>query len=160
MIERISTHQFMVLSAGVFLGVTFLPIAQILTMVAGRDAWWSVLPGCLLGIPWGFMILSFMKSYPGLNLLQISEKVFGKWIGKAIGVCYTALSVYLVALFLARQGDTFERMAMPLVPKYIFIGGVLILIVALSWVGVEVLARFCEFIFPVVLGGIEITLFI
>ncbi|MHB8125056.1 MAG: GerAB/ArcD/ProY family transporter [Desulfitobacteriaceae bacterium] len=158
MIERISYHQFMILSCGVLLGTAFLPIVQILAGVAGRDGWWSVMPGYLIAIPWGLMVLSFMRSYPGQNLLQISGKVFGKWVGKGIAVCYTLIAGYLTAFFIAREVDTYKRMIMPLMPKSILTMGIVLLVIALAWAGIEVLARFSEFTFPLIVAGFVITL--
>ncbi len=158
MIERISYHQFMILSSGVLLGTTFLPIVQTLAGVAGRDGWWSVLPGFLIAIPWGLMVLSFMRSYPGQNLLQISGKVLGKWVGIAIAVYYTLMPGYYCALLVAREVDTFKRMIMPYMPESILATGTLILVIALAWAGIEVLARFNEFTLPVVVAALVLTL--
>ncbi len=158
MIERISYHQFMILSSGVLLGTGFFAIVQILAGVAGRDGWWSVMPGYLITIPWGLMILSFMQNYPGQNLLQISEKVFGKWVGKAIAFYYTLLAGYLTAMYVARGVDTYKRMIIPLMPESVLALGILVLVIALAWAGIEVLARFSEFSFPLVLLGLLLTL--
>ncbi len=158
MIERISYHQFMILSSGVLLGTVFLPIVQTLASVAGRDGWWSVLPGYLIAIPWGLMVLSFMRSYPGQNLLQISGKVFGKWVSIAIAVYYTLMPGYYTALLVAREADTFKRMAMPYMPESILITGIVILVIALAWAGIEVLARYSEFTLPFVVAALVITL--
>src|SRR5665648_1151201 len=86
--ERISTHQFLTIGAAVLMGTTFLPVASLVTGVGGRDGWMSVLPGFAVGIPYGLMVLSLVERYPHKNLLQISETLFGKWIGKIIGVIY------------------------------------------------------------------------
>ena len=158
MIERISTHQFMILSAGVLLGTVFYPIVQILAGVAGRDAWWSVLPGFLIAIPWGLMTLSFMKGYPGQNLMQISGKVFGKWVGKIIAVCYTLIAGYLASLLITLEVDTYKRMIFPLLPGSIVSALVLLLVIALAWAGIEVLARFSEFTVPLVFLALIITM--
>ena len=85
---RISPHQFMILGAAVLMGGTFLPVASIVTGSGGRDGWMIVLPGFAVGIPYGLMVFSLFERYPHENLLQISEKLFGKWIGKIIGFIY------------------------------------------------------------------------
>ncbi len=158
MIERISYHQFMILSSGVLLSALFLSIVQIVGSVAGRDGWWSVMPGYLIVIPWGFMILSFMKNYPGQNLLQISGKVFGKWVGKVIAVVYILIPGYMAALLTAREVDTYKRMIMPLMPKSILAMGILLLVIALAWAGIEVLARFSEFVLPFVVMALLVSI--
>ena len=148
--EKISTHQFMTLSAAVLMGTTFLPIATLVTNVGGRDGWMSVLPGFAAGIPYGLMVLSLVKQYPGQNLLQVSETLFGKWIGKIIGIIYILISGYFGGLLLAQLGDIYERSTMLLTPIWvIYLGGILIVFYLIRS-GVEVFARFSEVIFPLI----------
>jgi len=148
--ERISPHQFMTLGAAVLLGTTFLPIASAVTGVAGRDGWMTVLPGLAVGIPYGLMVLSLLAQYPNKNLLQISEILFGKWIGKIIACIYILITGYFGGLLLAQVGDVFQRTIMPLTPIGVFYLGGLLLVFYLVWSGIEVFARFSEVIFPVI----------
>ena len=148
--ERISTHQFMTLGAAVLMGGTFLLIASEVTVASGRDGWMTVLPGFAVGIPYGLMVLSLLVQYPRKNLLQISEILFGKWIGKTIGFIYILITGYYGGLALAVLGDIFERTIMPLTPLWVFYLGGLLLVLYLVGSGIEVFARFSEVIFPVI----------
>jgi len=148
--ERISTHQFMTLGSAVLMGVTFLPIASNVTGACGRDGWMAVLPGFAIGIPYGLMVLSLLEKYPQKNLLQISETLFGKWIGKIIGCIYILISSYFGGLLLAQLGDVFQRSIMPLTPRWLFCVGGLLLVLYLVSAGIEVFARFSEVVFPVI----------
>lgn len=152
--ERISQHQFMILGAAVLLGTTFYPIAQIVIGVAGRDAWWSVLPAYGMAIPFGFMVLALSKKHPGLDLFQITEKLAGKWPTKGIVVIYSIITGYLGLLLLAQARDTFRRSILPLVPSLIIVCGLMLLVIMLIWSGIEVFARFTEITFPLVAGGL------
>ena len=148
--ERISPHQFMTLGAAVLMGTTFLPVASIVTGVGGRDGWMSVLPGFVLGIPYGLMVLSLLEQYPHKNLLQISETLFGKWTGKIIGVLYISITGYFGGLLLGQAGDIYQTSIMPLTPIGMFYLGGLLLVFYLVKSGIEVFARFSEIIFPVI----------
>ena len=148
--ERISTHQFMTLSSAVLLGTTFLPVASMVTGVGGRDGWMSVLPGFVLAIPYGLMVISLVEWYPQKNLLQISETVFGRWIGKIIGVLYILLMGYFGGLLLAQIGNIYQVSSMPLVPIPVFYIGGLLLVFYMVSSGIEVFARFSEVILPVI----------
>jgi spore germination protein KB len=148
--ERISTHQFLTLGAAVLMGATFLPVASLVTGVGGRDGWMSVLPGFAVGIPYGLMVLSLVERYPHKNLLQISETLFGKWIGKIIGVIYILITGYLGGLLLGQVGDIYQTSIMPLTPISVFYLGGLLLVFYLVRSGIEVFARFSEVIFPVI----------
>lgn len=148
--ERISPHQFMILGAAVLMGTTFLPVAWVVTEASGRDGWMSVLPGFAVAIPYGLMVLSFLKRYPQKNLLQISETMFGKWIGKMIGILYISITGYFGGLLLAQIGDIYQASIMPLTPLGVFYLGVLLLVLYLVSSGIEVMARFTEVIFPLI----------
>ena len=148
--ERISPHQFMTLGAAVLLGTTFLPVASIVTGVGGRDGWMSVLPGFAVGIPYGLMVLSLLEQYPQKNLLQITESLLGKWIGKIIGIMYILISGYFGGLLLGQVGNVYETSIMPLTPIWLFHLGGLLLVFYLVSSGIEVFARFSEIIFPVI----------
>lgn len=158
--ERISTHQFFTFSAAVLLGTTFFPVGQIATSVAGRDSWWALLPGYAIAIPWALMVLWLNEKYPGKNLLEITEQVFGLWVGRMACLLYILIVGYFGILLTAQGVDIFKRSILPLVPHYIFISGELTLAFMLIWAGMEVFARFTEFVFPIVfLGLILIMLF-
>lgn len=150
MMERISSHQFMTLGAAVLLGTTFLPVASIVTEAVGRDGWMTVLPGFAVGIPYGLMVLSLLSHYPSKNLLQISEILFGKWIGKIIGILYILITSYFGSLLLGQLGDIYERSIMPLTPLGLFYLGGILLVLYLVGCGIEVFARFSEVIFPII----------
>lgn len=146
--ERISSHQFMILSAAVLMGTTFLPVASIVTGVSNRDGWMSVLPGFTLGIPFGLMVISLLEQYPQKNLLQISEILMGKWMCKFIGFFYILVTGYFGGLLLGQLGDIYVSSIMPLTPIGMFYLGGILIVFCLVISGVEVFARFCELIFP------------
>jgi len=155
--EKISTHQFLTLGAAVLMGTTFLPVASIVTGVGGRDGWMSVLPGFAVGIPYGLMVISLVEQYPHKNLLQISETLFGKWIGKIIGVLYILIMSYLGGLVLAQVGDIYQVSIMPVAPISVFYLGGLLLVFYLVWSGIEVFARFSEVIFPLIVVALVLN---
>ncbi|MGC7871650.1 GerAB/ArcD/ProY family transporter [Desulfosporosinus sp. SYSU MS00001] len=156
--ERISPHQFMTLGGAVLMGTTFLPVASIVSNAGGRDGWMSVLPAFVLGIPYGLMVLSLLSQFPNKNLLQVTEIVFGKWIGKAIGVLYISITGYFGGLLLGQVGDIYERSIMPLTPIGLFYLGTIILVFYLCKSGIEVFARFSEVVFPLILLALILNL--
>lgn len=138
------------------MGGTFLPVASVVTGSGGRDGWMIVLPGLTVGIPYGLMVFSLRERYPCKNLLQISEIVVGKWIGKIIGFIYILITGYFGGLLLAEVGDIFERSILPLTPRWVFCIGGLLLVIYLVGTGIEVFARFSEVVFPMI--GIALVL--
>ncbi|MBC2724080.1 endospore germination permease [Desulfosporosinus sp.] len=156
--ERISSHQFTLLGSAVLMGTTFLPIASMVTGVAGRDSWLSVLPGFALGIPYGLMVLALMEQYPQKNLLQITEILWGKWISKIIGILYVLIMIYFGGLLLGQLGDMYESSIMPRTPIEMFYLGGLLLVLYLVKSGIEVFARFSEVLFPLIVFALVLNI--
>ncbi|MDO0823976.1 GerAB/ArcD/ProY family transporter [Desulfosporosinus nitroreducens] len=156
--ERISSHQFMVLGAAVLMGTTFLPIASMVTGVASRDGWMSVLPGFAVGIPYSLMVISLLEQYPQKNLLQISEILLGKWICKIIGIVYILITGYFGGLLLGQVGDIYQSSIMQLTPIGMFYLGGILLVFCLIRSGIEVFARFSEIIFPLIVIALVLNM--
>jgi len=140
----------MTLGAAVLMGGTFLPLATFVTAAGGRDGWMTVLPGLAVGIPYGLMVLSLFEQYPQQNLLLISEKIFGKWIGKILGCLYIFISGYYGGILLAIPGIIYEQSIMQFTPRWVIYLGSLLLVLYLVKTGIEVFARFSEVVFPIV----------
>lgn len=148
--ERLSTHQFTILSSSVLLGTTFFPVAYQVTSVAGRDGWMAILPGLFLGVPWGLMLLSLIPKYPNKDLVQISEKVLGKWMGKGFGLLYIFVTLYFGGLLLSQEVDVFTSTILPLMPHSVLTFTGFALVFYLFYSGIEVFGRFSEVVFPLV----------
>lgn len=149
--ERISTHQFMILGAAVLLGTIFLPVASIVIAAGGRDGWMAVFPGLIIGIPFAKMLLSMISKHPDKNLIEITEKVLGKWFGKVMGVIYILSTTYFGGLLVGQGVDMYTRTSLPLMSRNVLIFGAFILSFYLFISGIEVLARFAEVVFPIII---------
>lgn len=148
--ERISTHQFLMLGAGVALGTTFIPVGTVMAGLAGRDGWMTVIPAFLFGIPFGLMIMTLSERYLQKNLFEISEKILGKWIGKIFGIIASLIAAYFGGLLIGQGVDMFSRSILPFTPRWVFILSGFPLFLMLVYAGIEVLARFSEIVFPLI----------
>lgn len=155
--ERISTHQFFMLGSAVALGTTFFPVGSVTALAAGRDGWMAVIPGFLIGIPFGLMLISLSQKYPQKNLFEISEQVLGKWLGKALGILAIFVCGYFGGLLFGQGTDMFSRSILPEVPRWVFLAVGLAFSYMMGYVGIEVFARFSEVVFPIVIFGIIAT---
>jgi spore germination protein KB len=156
-LERLSTHQFTILSTAILLGTTFFPAGPTVAGIAGRDGWMAIFPGFSVGVPFALMVLSLMPKYPGMNLIEISEKVLGKWLGKGLGLIYIVVTLYFGAILSGQGVDLFNRTILPLMPRYVFVIGAGILVYFMFLNGIEVLSRFSEIVFPIVTAALILT---
>lgn len=158
--ERISTHQFVRLTAALVLGQSFLSAGYLATILVGRDGWLSIPIGFLAGIPFILFALSISYKYPGKDLLQITEQIVGKWFAKVIGFFYILIAIRFGTLIVCQGVDMYVRTVLPFMPHYILVMGILLIILYLFYSGIEVTGRFSEVIYPItVLSLIFIAIF-
>lgn len=148
--ERISTHQFLMLGAGVALGTTFIPVGPVMAGLSGRDGWVTVIPAFLFGTPFGLMLMTLAERYPQKNIFEITEKIFGKWMGKIFGIIASLIAAYFGGLLIGQGIDMFSRSILPVTPRWVFILSGFPLMFMLVYAGIEVLARFSEIVFPII----------
>lgn len=148
-VVKISLRQVSILTALYTIGSAILIVPSSMASIAKQDAWIA----CLVGTGLGFIILvlqlQLFKKYPETNLMQLSEKLFGKWIGKTINL------LFLLTLFLGGPATVLHEigifMTIQMLPEtpiqaIIFLFGALVVLGVR--LGLEVLARSAEMLFP------------
>lgn len=151
-IQRISNLQLMFLIISFIFGSVFY--FSFIDGIAHHDSWLAIIAGYLISLP---IILSFAaisKSYPNKNLIQISDSIFGSYIGKVISFLYCLFFFWQFMLDLKEVGIFYTSYIMPETPMPVFI-----IIFALTSgyavkKGIEVIARISSII---VFYGILIT---
>lgn len=123
-----------------------------------QGVWISILIASIGGIFLSFLLLSIYKRNPDKNLLKIIESVFGKYIGKTIGILL-ALSIFHITGVVIREFGLFLKTTILLqtpLPVLLFI----IVFVSACMVrsGLEVIARMADFMIPIVLMSLLIIL--
>ncbi len=138
--DRISGKQFL------FTLVFYLQSSALLTsFLAGitkQEAWISVLGGYIVCLPVIAMYRGLMLRFPGRNLLQIMEEVYGVWAGKTLGLGYIWLFITLTALNLTDLGDFIKLTVMEETPHFVL---ALMCILLVGWTvryGIRVVTRY------------------
>ncbi|WP_127590319.1 GerAB/ArcD/ProY family transporter [Paenibacillus lautus] len=148
-VVKISLRQLSILAAMYTIGSAILIVPSGMASMAKQDSWIA----SLVGIGFGFIILAVQlqlsKKYPETNLLQLSEKLFGKWIGKTVNF------LILLTLFLGGPATVLHEIGIfitiqilpetPIQAIIFLFGAIVVLGVRL---GLEVLARSAEMLFP------------
>ena len=137
---RISPIQFMFaiacfIRSSSLLSAFFAPIIK-------QDAWLIVLMGMVVCLPVLWVFLSLAKAFPGLNLIEINDTVFGRIGGKIISTLYIWFFFTLTALNLRDLGNFISKSIMIKTPQ-LFLIVIFILICAWSvYYGLEVVTRY------------------
>lgn len=108
---------------------------------AGKDAWLATIAGLAEGLLIVLIQLAFALRFPGKNLIEIIEIIYGRYFGKVIALAYLWFFTQLAGIVLRDFTDFFSGVVYPETP-IIAIGFSLMLFS--YWAvrsGIEVIAR-------------------
>ena len=112
--ERISQNQLL-FSTGAFIqGSTLL--TAFVSSVTAHDTWFVTLTGYVFALGLVWIYISLYNRFPGKNLIQITQAVFGRWLGGAISLLYIFFFLSLAALNSRDMGSFVSGYIMPETP--------------------------------------------
>lgn len=145
---KIGVQQFMILVTLFTVGTSILLVPSLLVTEAKQDAWIAGILGVCVGLLSVWLYNTLGNLFPNKTLVEYSEEILGKWIGKAISLLFFSFSFTLTALVLRNLGDFMTTQIMPETPidslHIIF----LFIVIMGTRLGLEVLARAAEILFP------------
>lgn len=108
---------------------------------AKTDSWISILLAMAIAAPLYWAWARVLTLYPGQNMFDIAQHVFGKWIGKVFILVYIWYAFHLGALVLRNFGEFMEAEAMPETPMLVPMLFVVALAVGVVRAGIETMGR-------------------
>jgi spore germination protein KB len=118
---------------------------------AKKDAWLAVALAVLITLPVTMMYARLMYLFPGYDLFDILNSVFGKIIGKFISIMFIWFAFHLGTLVMYNFGIFIETVGLTMTPMIIPIACIAILSAWGVKEGIEVLGRWGEFFLPIVM---------
>lgn len=118
---------------------------------AKNDAWISGIVGIFMALPMILIYSRILSLFPGKDLFEILEIVFGKIIGKIFTILYVWYSFHLGALVIRNFGEFINTVSMPETPMLVPMFCLTIICILGTKSGVEVLARSSALILPLFL---------
>ncbi len=137
---QISGMQFM-FTVAFFLQSSAL-LTSFLTTVTLQDSWLAVVFGTVLCMPLIWVYRTLMVMFPGKNLVQILDEVYGTIAGKIIGILYAWFFFTLTALNLMDLGDFAKITVMAETPQVVL---ALMCVIVSAWAvrnGIRVVTRY------------------
>ncbi|GAF23962.1 MULTISPECIES: GerAB/ArcD/ProY family transporter [Shouchella] len=95
--EKLTTNQFRMLVLFSTCSTSLLSMPLILGTMVGRDAWWIVIFGTLLGLPHIFLFQMLARRYPQKDIFEISRDILGNKAGVIVVLLITALPLLTVS---------------------------------------------------------------
>ena len=137
--EKISNSQLLYLVAGFVQGSGLL-----ISFTAGiteRQTWMVVLMGLVLTSPFILTYVLLMKRFPGMNIIEINEIIFGHFLGRTISIYYIFFFIMTLSFNIRDIGSFYKTFLMPETPFVFFL---IVFTAACAYAvakGIEVLAR-------------------
>lgn len=153
MIEKgkISALQLGIIMYPTILATAILLVPAITASTAERDLWLSPVWACVVGIAAVFIACKLNNLYPKMTIVEYSEKILGRIIGKGIGLAYLFFYVHLGSMVVREYGEFVVGTFLNNTPIY-WIMGTMVLVCAFNvYGGVEVMGRSAQMFVPIVI---------
>ncbi|MDN4079992.1 endospore germination permease [Paenibacillus polymyxa] len=146
---KISARQIMIISALFTVGSAILIVPSGMALVAKQDAWIAALVGVGAGLLILYMYSKLAALYPEMTLVEMMETLLGKWLGKTVGfLFFTLLFINAPVPVLFYLGNFMTTQMIPETPILAVNILFALIIVFAARLGLEVLARSAELLFP------------
>lgn len=145
--NEITSGQFAKMLYLFSLGSAALIVPTAVISIAKQDGWMSML--LVIPVQYAIMLiyLALMKRFPRLTIVQYSEVIAGKWIGKLIGLTFIFFVLVLSTLVLRNLVDFMNKTVLPQTPVWFISGTFMIVIIYGVYLGIESIARTGEVLF-------------
>jgi spore germination protein KB len=136
---KINSRQLLFLIAGFVQGSVLL--IDFTVGITEHQTWMVILAGLALTAPFFLSYVVLAKRFHGMNLVQINDIVYGRFIGKAVSVYYIFFLLMTLSFNIRDVGELYITFLMPDAP-FIFLLIVFTVTCAYAAIkGIEVLAR-------------------
>lgn len=149
---RISPMQLGILVFMFIISSATLLIPPLVTLYTKQDAWVVSIITMLVALPVVWLYISLGMRYPNLTLIEYTERILGKWFGKAVSSLFIFYFLIITAALLRQLGDMLVTLVLTDTPiqwvELLFFS----LVVAAIRLGIEVSSRAAGIFFPWVLA--------
>jgi spore germination protein KB len=141
---KISSQQLLFLIAGFVQGSVLL--IDFAVGITEHQTWMVILAGMAITAPVVLSCVVLAKRFHGMNLVQINDLVYGRFLGKVVSVYYIFFFLMTLSFNIRDVGELYTTFLMPDIP-FIFLLVVFTAICAYAVAkGIEVLARISHLI--------------
>ena len=124
----------------------------------GTSAWLGTLISCLASLSFFGLLYLLMKRFNGQDLFQIFETVTGKLVGRGLIFLISLYFLYYTAINAREFAAILKAYSLPYTPIYLIVLPLLVIAAAMTYVGLEGIARVAYvFVFPI-FGGLVLIL--
>lgn len=153
MIEKgkISALQMGVLIYPTIMATAILLVPAITGKYAHQDMWLSPIWASFAGFLSVFLAIQLNKRFPELTIIQYSEKIIGRILGKLVGLALLFFLIHVNGLIVREYSEFVVGNFLPQTPNFIVIGSMVFVCALAVKGGLEVMARSAQVFVPIVI---------
>jgi spore germination protein KB len=153
MIEKgkISAIQMGIMMYPTIVATAILLVPAITTRHAKQDMWLSPLWASFIGFLTVYIAVQLHHLYPQKTLIEYSEEILGKFLGKAVGFIFLFFYLHVTGIIIREYGEFVVGNFLTYTPLAFVMGSMILVCSFAVRSGVEVIARLAEMIMPVVI---------
>lgn len=126
---------------------------------AKTDIWIAVILGVAIGLILALLYSWIIVSYPGMNLYDILQVIYGKWLGNLIILIYTLYALYVGSLALIAFTLFTSIVGLVDTPQIVVASVMTLLVVSSMKKGIETMGRWSEFFAKILIPVTVLTVF-
>ncbi|WP_134703201.1 endospore germination permease [Ammoniphilus sp. YIM 78166] len=138
---KISTVQALMLGVASVTIMGHLLFIPVLLNHAGKDSWLSLFLTLVPALMIGYVVARLAQLFPGRTLIEYSEDILGKWLGKIIALLFVFYFFHDASLALRGFGEFYTSAITPRTPIVVYFSAIVFMAVYAVRSGLEVLAR-------------------
>lgn len=147
----INTNQFIWMLFIIITSVPNLLAPGLLIIIAGRDAWLSVIGGWILDVHLAIVYAYMGIRFSGQNFVQYSITILGKYLGRIVGIMFPLFFLLVCTLLMSGFGEMMKNMFLPKTPIEVILISGFLLVGFGARKGIEVNGRTAEVLGPIYL---------
>jgi spore germination protein KB len=155
---KIGLHEAIAISTLSIVTKVFYTNPSAVVKSTGTAGWYATLISVLASALIFLIIYALLKRFPGKDLNDIFDIVFGKVVGKAFSFLFIGYFIFYAGSNLREFVEMIKAYNLPYTQPSVIIFTFLLPIALISYLGFEVLSRISYIGFWIVLGGIFIIL--
>ncbi|MDQ0216252.1 spore germination protein KB [Oikeobacillus pervagus] len=145
---KISSLQMMMLLYPTIVATSILDVPSITAKYAKHDLWMSPILASVIGFITVYIAVKLNKLYPDLTIIQISEEIIGRYVGKVIGGLFLFFYVQTTGTIVRSYGEFIVGSFLFNTPISVIMVSMVVLCAFAVYGGLEVLGRITQLLFP------------
>lgn len=156
--DKISSTQLWIYIVMIVVGIGIFTLPRQVAETTGQDGWITVILGGVISFLNYYIITRLARRFPEDTLVEISNKVVGKYIAFILLLLFWLYMLFINAMSLRIFGEVVKMTLLIKTPVEVIIISILILALWLVRGGIEPIVRFVGIIFPIIIITVIIVI--